>query len=234
MIFCGVHRVLLVLIILSSSAYAAGKLPATATGDPAGSSPDCTKPENKALAECKAGADNNEYMYGLHFGLGVSASQGLGGVGDVKKDTNGIVRVVRQNNGAARGLFELHYFMHTPFPFLQPQHKPGEYGPEPANQLIMAWGPYVSLNTSPFGADNGKVFDAVGAGWMLGFKIPGVEKHSLNIGAGVLLDSNVRKLTPGVLPDHTTAVDPAFLTHSETSIGWQVLISYKLFDFNLK
>jgi hypothetical protein len=173
-------------------------------------------------------------MYGLHYGIGVSASQGFGGVGEVKKDAAGIVRVTRENSGVARALFELHYFMHTPFPFLQPQHKPGEYGPEPANQLIMAWGPYVSLNTSPLGAQAGKLFDAMGAGWMLGFKIPGVEKHSLNFGAGVLVDSNVKRLTAGVVPDHTTTVDPAFWTRTETTVGWQILISYKIFDINIK
>jgi hypothetical protein len=218
----------------TTTGKAAEKLPTTADGMPAGSSPDCTKPENKGAAECKSVSDTNEYLYGLHYGLGVSASEGFGGVGEVKKDSAGIVRVTRENSGAARAVFEMHYFLHTPFPFLQPVHKPGEYGPEPANQLIMAWGPYASLNSSPIGATDGKLFDSVSAGWMVGFKIPGLEKHSLNLGFGALLDTNVKRLTPGVVPNQTTTVDPAFLTRTETALGWQAIISYKIFDLNLK
>jgi hypothetical protein len=181
-------------------------------------------------------------------------SSSLGGVGGVAIDpTTKVVHVTKLNASAARGAFELHYF----FKFCD-EHKRG--GPFfagtsvwtketktyecPYNATQFGMGPFVSLNTSPFdtsGSFNVKLFDSVGAGWMIGinaYDSPSATTiHTINFGVGVILDTSVNQLVPGVQDGQITSVPPAnqnSLIVQTTKIGWMALVSYRLFEVNLK
>ena len=107
------------------------------------------------------------------MGIGVAYSSSLGGVGAVTVDpATKVVHVTKQNAGAARGVFEAHYFFKycadmiggyfyrpdryvdakSPMECQTHDSKPhygrpiSDYG----NDVAFGMGPFVSLNTSPF------------------------------------------------------------------------------------
>jgi hypothetical protein len=176
-------------------------------------------------------------LAGFHYGIGVGVNSNLGGIGAVSKDpgTN-IVRITRDNPAAARGLFEIHYYIPTKSLYPTVQSVPGFY---------TALGPYISLNTAPLGSGNavGQLFDSVGLGLMFGIQGGGCDKnnivcnnelYSFNIGIGALIDTNVQRLRTGVVENQPTAIPENQLLSKSTRAGFQVLFSYKLFSFNLK
>ena len=171
---------------------------------------------------CPAGPDP---FRGLKWGIGVAYSSSLGGVGDVKVDpVTRVVHVNKQNAGAARGVFEAHYYfklcneifgrwIYLPNRYDKAtgrmecqtnDSKKRLYGTlsNLGNDAQFGTGPFVSLNTSPFNNSSGsKPFDSVGMGWMLGLNaydasVPSLV-HSLNIGVGAILDTGVRTLRSG-------------------------------------
>ena len=176
-------------------------------------------------------------LAGFHYGVGVGVNSSLGGIGAVSKDpgTN-IVRITRDNPAAARGLFEIHYYIPTKSIYPTAQSVPGFY---------TALGPYISLNTSPLGSGGavGQLFDSVGMGLMFGIQGGGCDKnnivcnnelYSFNIGIGAIIDTNVQVLRTGVVENQPTAIPENQLLSKSTRAGLQVLFSYKLFSFNLK
>jgi hypothetical protein len=191
---------------------------------------------------------------GLKWGLGVAFSSSLGGVGTVAIDpTSKVVHVTKLNNSAARGAFELHYFFKFcnqfavggPFMFLPnvPVSATNTFEcPAPSSEFGM--GPFVSLNTSPFDTSSNftsKLFDSIGAGWMVGLNAYDAQPaaptvvHSINLGVGLILDTGVRQLALGVQDGQVTAVTNAdLLTTQSTKIGWMAILSYRLFEVNLK
>lgn len=148
---------------------------------------------------------------GLKWGVALVYSSEKGGVGDVVKDSNNIVRVKKENQAAARGAFELHYFFPT------------------KTNPSFGWGPFVSLNTKP--VDNlsgGNFFSSVGAGLMVGVDaFSGVEGSSINLGLGYLIDTEVKELAPGVAAGQATSLNADELTNSTTKGGFMAILSYK-------
>jgi hypothetical protein len=205
---------------------------------------------------------------GLKWGLGVAYSSSLGGVGTATIDqTTHVVHITKQNVGAACGVFELHYFFkfcndlrgrgfYCPDLWVresgtfQCQNNTSKkaYQADPQIDLgddtQFGMGPFVSLNTSPFdtsgNSGNGKVFDSVGMGWMIGLNAYDQQQnlrvlHSLNFGVGLIIDTAVRTLVPGVSDGQfTTFTQDGQLTRQVTRTGWMMLLSYKLFDFTLQ
>ena len=176
-------------------------------------------------------------LAGFHYGIGVGVNSNLGGIGSVSKDpgTN-IVRVTRDNPAAARGLFEIHYYIPTKSLYPTAQTVPGFY---------TALGPYISLNSAPIGGGGGagQLFDSIGMGLMFGIQGGGCDKnnivcnnelYSFNIGIGALIDTNVQQLRTGVVENQPTTIPDNQLLSKTTKAGFQVLFSYKLFNFNLK
>ena len=173
----------------------------------------------------------------------------LGGVGAVSVDpVTKVVRVTKQNQGAARGLFEVHYYFKLCNGGLGNVYRP-QYNSSTGSKDCLpedpqfAMGPFVSLNTSPFdtsGGSGAKVFDSVGMGWMLGLNAYDAQPnsklvHTINFGVGVIIDTSVKSLAPGVQDGQvTTITDDKFLTRQVTKTGWMLLLSYKLVDINLQ
>jgi hypothetical protein len=155
---------------------------------------------------------------GFSWGLALVYSSQKGGLGDVQKEqgTN-IVRVTRENASAARGAFEVHYFFGSQ---------------NPGQPVDWSWGPFVSLNTKPLeNLDKGNVFSSLGVGLMLGIDVdPTTDgtRHSLNLGVGALVDTDVKELAPGVSNGVATAQDT--LTVSKTKTGFMAILAY---DFAL-
>jgi hypothetical protein len=193
---------------------------------------------------------------GLKFGLGVAYSSSLGGVGTVTVNpTTKVVTVQKENAGAARGVFEAHYFWefcnatNRGGPFV---HLPNVFYPLgdnvqgvwkcPLDEVPFGMGPFVSVNTSPFdtsgASSNSRLFDSVGLGWMIGLNAYDPTKstglQSLNFGIGAIIDTGVRVLAPGVVEGQVTNLTDPFLTKSVTKTGFMAVLTYKIFDVTQK
>ena len=145
---------------------------------------------------------------GLKWGLGVAYSSSLGGVGNVTVNPiTKVVTVQKENAGAARGVFEAHYF----WEFCNASNRG---------------------NTSPFdtsgASSSSKLFDSVGVGWMIGLNAYDPTKST------GLLDTGVRVLAPGVVEGQVTNLPDPFLTKSVTKTGFMALLTYKIFDVSVK
>ena len=108
---------------------------------------------------------------------------------------------------------------------------------------IQTWGigPYVSLNSPPTGGGSGgtsQTFSSFGAGVMVGFNAfdstdPNAFKHSVNFAAGLLVDTNVRHLAPGVVNGQVSSLAANDLTVGQTRTGMMFMLSYQLLSFNI-
>lgn len=229
-----------------------GKAPAPQ----AGSNPSCDASTGKNCLP----PEGSDPFRGLKWGLGVAVTSSLGGIGAVAIDpTTKTLHVTKLNSSAARGAFELHYF----FKFCDEHHLPGGSifagtsvwtpGPTPGTgtyecrdkAIQYGMGPFVSLNTSPFdssGNFNSVLFDSAGVGWMIGLNAydapsptPTALVHSLNFGVGVILDTGVVQLANGLQDGQATNLTTQdTLTVKRTKLGWMAIVSYRLFELNLK
>jgi len=168
------------------------------------------RPTSTVVCEQAANA-----LMGLHWGIGLLYDSSHGGVGEVKivsMGGNNVVRVNRESKSAARAAFELHYFLGK--------------GPNPS----WAWGPFVSLNSAPVGDLTDKsLFSSIGAGLMVGGKVDTGGQHSINLGIGWLIDTNVKRLAPGFHDGSVTTFTPGQedqLLRTTTSSGFMALLSY--------
>ena len=197
---------------------------------------DLPRAADQPTAAAVVTATTPDPLAGFHYGIGVGINSSLGGIGSVSKDpgTN-IVRITRDNPAAARGLFEIHYYIPTKALYPSAQSVPGFY---------TAFGPYISLNSAPIGGGGGatQLFDSVGLGLMWGIQGGGCDKnniicnnesYSFNIGIGALIDTNVQQLRTGVVENQPSTIPDNQLLSKTTRAGFQLLFSYKLFNFNL-
>jgi hypothetical protein len=253
---CLILAVLLFVVCLTPALAAdTGKTPQ------AGSNPSCDASSGKNCSP----PEGQDPFRGLKWGLGVAVSSSLGGIGSVTIDPNTkIVHVTKLNSSAARGAFELHYFfkfcdehqLHggsffsgtsvwTPAPSGSAAYGSGTYECRP-QAIQYGMGPFVSLNTSPFDTSGNfsvKLFDSIGAGWMIGINAYDAPDpttkivHTLNFGIGAILDTSVNQLAVGVQDGQITSVPAAnqnSLIVQTTKIGWMAIVSYRLFEVNLK
>jgi hypothetical protein len=231
---------------------------------------DSSKKDTSGAKECNPTTDVNciegaDPFRGLKWGIGVAYSSSLGGVGAVTVDpATKVVHVTKQNAGAARGVFEAHYFFkycadmiggyfYRPDRYVDAKspmecqtHDPKPHYGRPisdyGNDVAFGMGPFVSLNTSPFdSASSGtKVFDSVGMGWMIGLNAYDAQPstptivHSLNFGLGAILDTGVKTLAAGVQDGQATTLSNDLVTRQTTRVGFMALLSYRLFELNLK
>jgi hypothetical protein len=168
-----------------------------------------------------------------------------------------VVHVKKQNSGAARGVFEAHYFWKfcngsnrgASFIYI-PNHydeNSGAYecdtnvklGPLSYRDVPFGMGPFVSLNTSPFdpSSSSAKLFDSVGVGWMIGLNAHDVSSgapalHSFNFGVGLIIDTGVKVLSPGVVDGQPSPLPAGNETRLVTKTGFLALLTYKIIDIS--
>jgi hypothetical protein len=131
-------------------------------------------------------ADPN--LSGFGFGIGISLTIDTGENDRIKSaevDANGIIRVSEEQNKIARFVLETHYFF-TPKNSFFKLVDGGQWG----------HGPFICIQPG----DN--IIDAVGAGWMIGFKRKptpsGLGPEAFNLGVGVVVDPRVQVLGDGL------------------------------------
>lgn len=167
---------------------------------------------------CTQGANA---LRGLHWGTGLLYDSSRGGVGEVKIVSNGgnnTIRVTKENGAAVRAAFELHYFF--------PMKGASFAGNQEPN---WAWGPFVSLNSKPLDNFTGPVFTSAGIGLMVGAKVGQDNQHSINLGVGWLVDTDVKRLAAGISDGQATTLAPGSesgLLTSRTAQGAMVMLSY--------
>ncbi len=166
-----------------------------------------------------AAENGQETFAGLNFGVGLSVTHDLGKHDRVAQAgvVNGIVRVDNKGNDVARVMLESHYFFTPSVSFMGVKSLANL---EDRSKVNWGTGPFVALQP---GGD--KIIDAVGIGWMLGFKRndKADDSSSFNIGIGAVVDPAVKILGAGIhenqaLPDGEQ--DVRFRTTSQ----WGVLV----------
>jgi hypothetical protein len=139
-----------------------------------------------SLLSISAYAQNGTREFaGLSFGVGISLTLDTGKNDrvDEAQIIDGLVRVDKESNARARIMLESHYFF---TPETQRGHlfrvKNGNWG----------IGPFIALQP---GTD--EIIEAVGAGFMIGFRREDGNGSSWNFGIGAAVDPNVRILGDG-------------------------------------
>jgi hypothetical protein len=123
---------------------------------------------------------------GINFGVGISITKDIGDRNRIESaslDENGIVRVDKETNDISRVMLESHYF------FVPEKKK--FLGFTPAGQW--GHGPFIALQP---GTD--EIIEAIGFGWMVGFRRSQDNTDSWNIGFGYIVDPSVKSLGDGV------------------------------------
>ncbi len=152
------------------------------------------------LLPTDAQAQNEGKFGGLSLGIGLSLTHDLGWNDRVSKASvvNGIVRVDEEKNDLARIMLEAHYFF-TP---------DSSFGLGNVPKGMWGHGPFVAI--AP-GGDK-KFIDAIGLGWMIGFRPYSYKDKdgnatsdpktsgnwSWNIGIGFVVDANSKILGDGI------------------------------------
>ena len=153
---------------------------------------------------------------GINFGVGISLTHDLGGSGRVSSaivDDNGIVRVEKESNDVARVMLESHYFFEKndglSFLGLTKAEKWGH-------------GPFIALQP---GTD--EIIEAIGFGWMFGFRKDKDATASWNFAVGLVIDPSVRILGDGIEENKTLPAAETQIRYKETSqAGLLLLFSF--------
>jgi hypothetical protein len=188
---------------------------------------------------------------GINLGVGFGVSLDLDGgdqVDEAVLDEAGIVRVKKESNQDPRILFEIHKFFEkgpgcflvadekgtilsvkayeerTGSTFVQP---PGCDGGDKAvfkgkSETLARWGhgPFAAIQSTP---DN--ALAAFGVGWMIGWRKEG--DNSFNIGAGFLVDRDVKTLGEGMVENRPLPAGETMIRIKEESrTGFMVLTSF--------
>jgi len=125
---------------------------------------------------------------------------------DEAKLVNNVVRVTEERNDIPRIMLESHYFFLPDTTFLR--------AVEPKN---WGHGPFVAIQPG-----SEEIIEAIGFGWMIGFKRENSES-SWNIGAGLVVDPNVKILGDGIEENKPLPAGETEIRFKETS-QWGVLI----------
>lgn len=128
--------------------------------------------------------EQTKSFQGLNFGIGLSLTHDWDDVGriDEAEVIDGIVRVTKEKNDIPRLMLESHYF----FPL----------GRETKGQRMYGHGPFVAIQSG-----SSEIIEAIGMGWMLGFRRSFDQEQSFNVGFGPIVDPAVKTLGDGIVPN---------------------------------
>ena len=152
---------------------------------------------------------------GINFGIGISLTMDTGSNDRVESaiiDEAGIVRVSSDQNDIARVMLETHYFFEPKDDgksFLG-MADPGKWG----------HGPFVALQP---GTD--EIIEAIGLGWMVGFRRNATGSDSWNLGLGYVVDPSVQVLGEGIEADEPLPAGETQIRFRETSQGGVLLLA---------
>ncbi|MCU7805923.1 MAG: hypothetical protein KZQ96_22315 [Candidatus Thiodiazotropha sp. (ex Lucinoma borealis)] len=142
---------------------------------------------------------------GINFGVGISVTKDIGDrdrIEGASLDENGLVRVDKESNDIARVMLESHYF------FIP--KKKTFLGLTPAGQW--GHGPFIALQP---GTD--EIIEAIGIGWMVGFRKSDIGSDSWNIGFGYIVDPSVRMLGDGLKENSALPAGETQIRYKEKS-----------------
>lgn len=146
---------------------------------------------------------------GLTLGVGLSLTHDVGKNDRVDSASivNGIVRVANERNDVTRIMLESHYFF-------TPQSKP-LFGVGGEN---WGHGPFVAIQPG-----SNDIVEAIAFGWMWGFKRPGSDRSSWNIGIGAVVDPTAKVLGDGFVPNRAPPAGETEVRYKEKS-QWGLLV----------
>ena len=137
-------------------------------------------------------------LQGFKFGIGLTLTLNYSGRNRVKEAevVNGKVRVTEDKDTIPRLMLETHYFFVPKKTSFLGILDPGMWG----------WGPFVAMQS---GTD--EIVEAIGGGFMVGFRRKKGSPQSFNLGLGAVVDPSVRVLGDGLskndpLPEGETQV----------------------------
>ncbi|NNE62569.1 MAG: hypothetical protein HKN34_00675 [Gammaproteobacteria bacterium] len=146
---------------------------------------------------------------GINFGVGISLTHDVGSndrVESASLDEAGVVRVSKDQNDIARVMLETHYFF-------EPDSGGKSFlGMTPAGKW--GHGPFVALQP---GTD--EIIEAIGLGWMVGFRRSDSGSDSWNLGLGYVVDPSVQILGEGVEENQVLPSGETQIRYKETSQG---------------
>lgn len=158
-----------------------------------------------AIKEEKALTD----FAGISFGVGISLTHDIGNNDRVESaiiDPNGIVRVSVETNDVARIMLELHHFF-------KPKTQDWKFlGVIPGDEW--GHGPFVALQP---GTD--EIIEAIGIGWMVGFRKEKGSSESWNLGVGYVIDPSVQTLADGIVANQALPQGETELRFKKMSQG---------------
>ncbi len=173
-----------------------------------------TSVENNSIATSEEN-DTKRNFAGLNFGVGLSLTHDLGSrsrVSDAIVDENNIVRVAKDQNDVARVMGEAHYFF-----------KPKKEGKSFLNLTPAGeWGhgPFVAIQPG-----TEEIIEAIGIGWMAGFRRPEKLNDSWNLGIGYVVDPSVKVLADGMEENKPLPAGETQVRLKETSQGGLFLLA---------
>jgi len=192
-------RLLATLALTLAVSSSAGAVAQTQAGN--GKAPENEKTGNNTDAERSPETVARQEFQGISFGVGIAGMipfSSLGADNRVEEavlagdESSRFVRVVRRHSTSARVILETHYF----------------FTPGPAERFGI--GPFVALQPG-----TEKVINALGGGVLTGLRREN-RSQSFNVGAGVMVEPEVRDLGDGIMEDEP-------LPAGETEIRYQTL-----------
>lgn len=144
---------------------------------------------------------------GISFGVGISLTHDIGSNDRVESaiiDPNGIVRVSVETNDVARIMLEIHHFF---------KPKAGDWkflGVVPGDEW--GHGPFVALQPG-----TNEIIEAIGIGWMVGFRKEKGSSESWNLGIGYVVDPSVQILADGIIANQALPEGETDLRFKRTS-----------------
>ncbi|MCF6324559.1 MAG: hypothetical protein L3J89_09590 [Gammaproteobacteria bacterium] len=169
------------------------------------------------LTVSTAYAESEREFAGIKFGVGLSLTVDTGEnsrVTSAELDENGIVRVSEEKNNVARIMLESHYF------FTPKNNGKSFLGLTPAG----SWGhgPFVAIQP---GTD--EIIEAIGLGWMVGFRRSKGSADSWNLGVGYVTDPSSKVLADGVTENQALPAGETQIRFKETNqTGVFILVSF--------
>lgn len=167
----------------------------------------------------------DSHFAGMGFGVAIGVVSKAGKrdvIQSATLDPNGIVRVDSDANTTANLILEGHYFF-TP----EKRFIPQAFDAAPRN---WGHGPFIAVQP---GTQN--IIEAVGIGWMLGFKRANIvakdtapnRGDSFNLGLGIMVNPNAQVLGDGITKNQALpAGETAVRLKTTTEMGWLFVFSY--------